>query len=213
MRDHVDFDGAMTKVMESFTDEATLCVGLAAEMIRIAPTWREYLDACRAYYRARRAADLPVVDSDPYSSGIHERLTPIELDLWTLAREFGIRLAPQYPVGIYMADFADPEKRIVIECDGAEFHDRDRDALRDEAMRTMGWTVYRIPGAAFHCSAPHPLDDYAGRRWSGDRAGSYFSMTARGFVEALATIHYGSRRGYPQFNDEMQMALKTRQSA
>ena len=79
--------------------------------------------------------------------------TPIERSAWSSIRAFGLPMRPQYPIGVYFADFADPERRVVIECDGREFHqDRERDAARDAAMHRDGWVVFRLTGA--ECMRP-----------------------------------------------------------
>jgi len=85
---------------------------------------------------------------DPYAwdmAGI--TLTPIEQWLWHDIRAVGAVLYPQYPVLGFFADFANPVAKVVIECDGAEFHkDMEKDVRRDASIRKDGWTVYRISG-------------------------------------------------------------------
>lgn len=72
--------------------------------------------------------------------------TPIELEIWKEIAKYQLPFLPQYPVLRYFADFADPKKRIVIECDGKQ-HDEAADKNRDRDMEDHGWTVYRIKGA------------------------------------------------------------------
>lgn len=86
--------------------------------------------------------------SDPYSFYDWNTIfTPIEKNLWSDIRAMGLPMYPQYPVGPYFADFADPVKKIIIEADGAKWHtDADKDASRDAAMLMNGWKVFRIPG-------------------------------------------------------------------
>lgn len=79
--------------------------------------------------------------------------TPIERAVWSSIRSCGLPMRPQYPVGPYFADFADPKRRIVIECDGREFHqNKSRDAARDDAMHRNGWIVFRLTGS--ECMKP-----------------------------------------------------------
>ena len=43
----------------------------------------------------------------------------------------GLPFYPQYPIGKYFVDFADPVKKIVIECDGKKYHqDKEKDKRR-----------------------------------------------------------------------------------
>ena len=70
--------------------------------------------------------------------------TPIESMAWGEIRYNGLPFYPQYPIGKYFADFADPAKKIVIECDGSEFHSKEKDAPRDRYMASEGWDCNRI---------------------------------------------------------------------
>jgi len=75
-------------------------------------------------------------------------LTPIESWFWADARNADLVLYPQYPVAGVFVDFANPAAKVAIECDGAEFHtNKCKDAIRDEGLAYIGWTVYRITGA------------------------------------------------------------------
>lgn len=74
-------------------------------------------------------------------------MTPIEEWLWADIRENNAVLYPQYPVGRFFVDFANPVAKVAIECDGAAFHlDKAKDAARDAELQAMGWTIYRITG-------------------------------------------------------------------
>lgn len=83
---------------------------------------------------------------DTPSSGI--RLSPIERNLWADIREQNMVMYPQYPVGRYFVDFANPVAKVAIECDGAAYHqDQSKDAARQREIEALGWAVYRITGA------------------------------------------------------------------
>lgn len=86
--------------------------------------------------------------SDPYSFyNWLNFLTPIEHNVWANIRYLGIPFYPQFPVGKYFIDFADPIKKIAIEVDGKEWHkDKLKDKLRDSNLNKMGWQVIRIQG-------------------------------------------------------------------
>jgi very-short-patch-repair endonuclease len=76
------------------------------------------------------------------------RLTPIEEWLWHDIRHHDAVLYPQYPVGRFFVDFANPKAKVAIECDGAAYHqDKAKDAARDLWMQERGWSVYRITGS------------------------------------------------------------------
>lgn len=85
---------------------------------------------------------------DPYAwESVGMSFTPIETALWSDIRAASAVMYPQYPIHGMFVDFANPVAKIVIECDGAEFHqDKARDAARDTILQLRGWTVYRITG-------------------------------------------------------------------
>lgn len=85
---------------------------------------------------------------DPYAwdTGLI-RMTPIESWLWHDIRALDVVAYPQYPVGKYFVDFANPKAKVAIECDGEAYHrDKSKDADRDKKLREAGWSVYRISG-------------------------------------------------------------------
>lgn len=113
-----------------------------------------YWQRIRAHY-ARHGAELTTCRSDwaidPYAwdhdTGIV--MTPIESALWHDIRAEGAVFYPQYPVGRFFVDFANPAAKIAIECDGAAFHtDKAKDAARDAELAKAGWHIYRITGNA-----------------------------------------------------------------
>lgn len=68
-------------------------------------------------------------------------------------------LAPQLPVEGYKIDIAAAYtftgKRVAIECDGHEFHQKtkeqvEHDTARDRALLAAGWPTMRFPGSAIH---------------------------------------------------------------
>lgn len=111
-------------------------------------------DAIRAFY-AKHGAAIKRCGRSEWAYGDaylwdHEGgidLTPIERLLWSDIRALDAVLYPQYPVGRYFVDFANPAAKVAVECDGAAWHtDKAKDAARDADLAAMGWTVYRFPG-------------------------------------------------------------------
>jgi very-short-patch-repair endonuclease len=73
--------------------------------------------------------------------------TPIEALAWQSIRMKGrVVLYPQYPVLNYHIDFANPGLKIALELDGKNWHDPEKDLLRDNELRSLGWKVYRVTG-------------------------------------------------------------------
>lgn len=82
---------------------------------------------------------------DPYE--LEVEFTPIERAFWHDIRCKGIVMYPQYPVGRVFVDFANPVAKVAVECDGKQWHDAEKDAIRDAKLAKLGWTVYRITGS------------------------------------------------------------------
>jgi very-short-patch-repair endonuclease len=88
------------------------------------------------------------------SGGAAGELSPFEADVRDRLAECGITVVPQYGVGGYRVDFAaahpgDTDRMVLaIEADGASYHRsgtvRDRDRLRSEHLRRLGWSFHRI---------------------------------------------------------------------
>ena len=70
--------------------------------------------------------------------------------LWRLLRDrrlHGLKFRRQVPIGRYVADFACAAHGLIVEADGPH-HDPAQDAIRDDALRSLGWRVLRFPNAA-----------------------------------------------------------------
>ncbi len=74
-------------------------------------------------------------------------MTPIEDLLFKAMRKRDLAPVAQYGIGPYRADFAFPEVRLVVECDGRQWHDPGRDAQRDAALRRLGWEPLHFTGS------------------------------------------------------------------
>lgn len=88
-------------------------------------------------------------------------LTPIEAQLWAAMREAGLAPVAQYGIGPYRADFAFTDARLVVECDGRQWHEPERDKRRDQALRRRGWEPLHFTGSEIHrdsagCVARNP---------------------------------------------------------
>jgi very-short-patch-repair endonuclease len=77
-------------------------------------------------------------------------MTDSELKLWNELRAhrlMDLSFRRQVPIGPYIADFACPSQRLIIEVDGsqhAEDGELDRDEARSDYLRKRGWTVLRF---------------------------------------------------------------------
>lgn len=76
--------------------------------------------------------------------------SPIEEVLCRWFCVYGLYGVSQYEVGRYRADIAFPEKKLIVECDGKDWHSSDeqiaRDRTRDTWLNEQGWIVKRFSG-------------------------------------------------------------------
>jgi very-short-patch-repair endonuclease len=86
---------------------------------------------------------------NPVTRDLSRRLrrdsTNAERILWQRLRAntFGVRFRRQHPIPPYIADFAAPTIRLVIEVDGGQ-HGGAADAERDATMTAAGWRIMRF---------------------------------------------------------------------
>ena len=77
-------------------------------------------------------------------------MSDAEAKLWNEHRShrlMGLGFRRQFPIGGYIADFACPEKKLVVEVDGSQHGDADlavADTVRTERLEADGWTVLRF---------------------------------------------------------------------
>jgi very-short-patch-repair endonuclease len=104
---------------------------------------------------------------DPYFADWPSIFTPIESQMWTLIRSQGVPFYPQYPVGGYFIDFANPRLKIGIECDSRGWHERraDLDLIRTQDLYDLGWLVFGFSGRACMRLPALPRLDEIASRW------------------------------------------------
>lgn len=157
-------------------------------------------DAIRKIYRIAYP-NILAGKYDAYLADWTRIFTPIENDAWCSIREHGLPFYPQYPALNYFLDFADPIKKIALECDGAQWHDAEKDAVRDAALRVAGWTIYRITGS--ECARSRSIespaevherfDDYGDQDGFDDHVERWAMASSDGVIAAIALTHYARR--------------------
>lgn len=80
--------------------------------------------------------------------------SPIEKQFWDVAKHRLPGLIPQYKIDCYRVDFALPDKHLVLELDGHDYHkskqQRTADAKRERDLQEMGWYVIRFTGTEIY---------------------------------------------------------------
>ena len=83
---------------------------------------------------------------------MRNKSTKLEQAVERILTALGVDFYPQYPIGIYAADFYVPSRRLVIECDGDYWHNRPetkaKDMKRDAWLTARGYNVLRFPEGA-----------------------------------------------------------------
>jgi hypothetical protein len=142
-------------------------------------------EAIKQYYAAREKRIMSTPQNewalDPYEWEEVVQMTPIEAWLWGDIREANAVFYPQWPVGGVFVDFGNPVAKVAIECDGAAYHNAEKDAARDAKLAAIGWRVFRISGRACRteCDSETGEPGYA-----------------RQFVEAVVRAYGLKRRGF-----------------
>lgn len=67
-----------------------------------------------------------------------------ERKIWELLSRYRPKFTRQLPIGPYVADFACRQAKLVVEIDGSQHADSERDRTRDQWLRGQGWTVFRV---------------------------------------------------------------------
>jgi hypothetical protein len=109
-------------------------------------------DQLRTQYRGRADAESLRFIKSQYDQGktnfyevfdFYSIFSPAEFEVWQEIQRANLPFLPKFPVGVYFADFADPKKRISIECGSQQAAKKDR--VRDQYFQDHGWQVYTNP--------------------------------------------------------------------
>ncbi|MGE0284563.1 MAG: endonuclease domain-containing protein [Rhizobiaceae bacterium] len=78
---------------------------------------------------------------------MRKSMTEAELKLWTELRAhrlMGLSFRRQMPIAGYIVDFACPSQKMIVEVDGSQHANSERDRIRDEALTSLGWSILRF---------------------------------------------------------------------
>ena len=90
---------------------------------------------------------MGVEDLKGVASRLRKQSTDTERHLWGYLRDRqieGCKFRRQHPVGNYVVDFVNLEKKVVIELDGGQHALHPGDRIRDEWLRAKGYKVLRF---------------------------------------------------------------------
>jgi very-short-patch-repair endonuclease len=90
----------------------------------------------------------PERNTIPFAKTLRRRMTDAEVILWSRLRRHPLyRFRRQHPIGPYVADFACPMHRFVVEVDG-DTHSTEAEQVHDghrtKYMSALGWHIFRV---------------------------------------------------------------------
>lgn len=154
-----------------------------------------------------RAKVNTVIPINPYPVNWLRYFSPIEEIAWISIRSHYMALYPQFPVFNYFIDFANPHLRIGLELDGKDFHNPEKDKVRDELLWKHGWRIFRIKGSECHVkykSRDEILEDYSSNHGDEDQRDSeykhWITNTADGVVYALKIVYFLKDETHPLYD-------------
>lgn len=67
-----------------------------------------------------------------------------ERKMWELLSRYRPKFTRQFPIGPYIVDFACRQAKLVVEIDGGQHAESERDVVRDQWLADQGWSVFRV---------------------------------------------------------------------
>jgi very-short-patch-repair endonuclease len=83
-------------------------------------------------------------DNTQRARRLRNNATRHERKLWSLISRLRPKFTRQLPIGPYTADFACRQAKLVVELDGGQHAESQSDRIRDNYLKSEGWTVLRI---------------------------------------------------------------------
>ena len=143
---------------------------------------------------------------DPYFFNWIPYFSPIEYCVWQDIRHLNVPFYPQFPVLNYFVDFGCPFKKIAIECDGKQWHDKERDKKRDSKLIDAGWVVFRIAGhECVRTVFPEEEEDKEKREAMME---NYFMNTSEGIIAAIKHAYFSYNERYENHLRHIGMTLE-----
>ncbi|HJR83394.1 MAG TPA: DUF559 domain-containing protein [Sphingomicrobium sp.] len=88
-----------------------------------------------------RRLDVAATDR---ARALRSNATREERAIWALLSRYRPKFTRQFPIGPFIVNFACRQARLVVEVDGGQHAESTRDVIRDEWLRSEGWTVFRV---------------------------------------------------------------------
>jgi len=82
-----------------------------------------------------------------FAKNLRKNATDTEKYLWKYLKGNqleGFKFCRQQPIGKYIVDFVNLERKIIIELDGGQHLNNEKDKVRDEWLKEQGYSVLRF---------------------------------------------------------------------
>ncbi len=128
------------------------CSVACADSAKVLPPIEKTCPACAKPYLTKHKDQVFCSNACKCANlGSRRPASDIEILMRKALERSNLEFIEQMPVGYYSLDFALPERRIAIECDGEYWHSfpeaRARDKRKDDFLASQGWKVIRFPGS------------------------------------------------------------------
>src|SRR3954469_17953869 len=84
------------------------------------------------------------VDDTERARTLRSNATREERKVWELLSRYRPKFTRQFPIGPYVVDFACRRAKLVVEIDGSQHAESERDLVRDQWLAEQGWSVFRV---------------------------------------------------------------------
>jgi very-short-patch-repair endonuclease len=84
------------------------------------------------------------VDTTERARSLRWNATREERKIWELLSRYRPKFTRQLPIGPYIVDFACRQAKLVVEIDGGQHAESERDLVRDQWLADQGWSVFRV---------------------------------------------------------------------
>jgi len=81
------------------------------------------------------------------AQSLRSRSTDAEMKMWFAVRDrrlAGFKFVRQEPIGPYIADFVCREAKLIVEVDGGQHNESERDQRRDAFLTSEGYSILRF---------------------------------------------------------------------
>lgn len=141
---------------------------------------------------------------NPYILDWQSYLNTNEFSVFAACRCIGVSFYPQFSVGKYCLDFANPYYRIGIEVDSNTYHTYEKDLKRDTELRKLGWKIYHLTSSEAYPNSKQNIEDinldyyYLNEEEYFENKSKYYQNQVEGIIECISyvSLDFGIEEGF-----------------